>query len=76
MIRRSIHGLWNDSPADSSAWHSQRCVLIGDAAPDMEAGRKAGVKLCAVRYGYGDHDAMAKWEPDYWIDDLRELLPR
>jgi HAD superfamily hydrolase (TIGR01509 family) len=25
------------------------CLLIGDAAPDMEAGRRAGVKICAVR---------------------------
>jgi len=51
----------------------QECLLVGDAAPDMEAGRRAGVKICAVRYGYGDPSEMAKWEPDYWIDDLREL---
>jgi len=51
------------------------CLFIGDAAPDMEAGRRAGVKTCAVRYGYGDQTAMARWEPDYWIDDLRQLLP-
>jgi phosphoglycolate phosphatase len=49
------------------------CLLIGDAAPDMEAGRRAGVKICAVRYGYGDLEAMKRFEPDYWIDDLREL---
>lgn len=53
----------------------EECLFVGDAAPDMEAGRRAGVKTCAVRYGYGDHSAMAEWEPDYWIDDLRELLP-
>lgn len=51
------------------------CLFVGDAAPDMEAGRRAGVKTCAVRYGYGDHSAMSEWEPDFWIDDLRELLP-
>ena len=28
--------------------------MIGDSAPDMEAGRRAGVKTCGVRYGYGD----------------------
>jgi len=50
------------------------CLLVGDAAPDMEAGRRAGVKICAVRYGYGDPEEMAKWEPDYWIDDLRDLI--
>ena len=43
--------------------------------PDMEAGRRAGVKTCAVLYGYGNRDEMARWEPDYWIEDIRELLP-
>jgi phosphoglycolate phosphatase len=54
---------------------AEDCLLIGDAAPDMEAGRRAGVKVCGVRYGYGDQKQMAKFEPDYWIDDIRELLP-
>ena len=54
---------------------AQDCLLIGDAAPDMEAGRRAGVKTCAVRYGYGDLKKMADLKPDYWIDDIRELLP-
>jgi HAD superfamily hydrolase (TIGR01509 family) len=51
------------------------CLFIGDSAPDMEAGRRAGVKTCGVRYGYGDLEKMAAFEPDYWIDDIRELLP-
>ena len=51
----------------------EECLLVGDAPADMEAGRRAGVKICAVRYGYGDVAELAKWEPDYWIDDLRDL---
>jgi phosphoglycolate phosphatase len=51
------------------------CLMVGDSAADMEAGRRAGVKICAVRYGYGRPEDLAKWEPDYWISDLRELLP-
>jgi len=50
------------------------CLLIGDSPADMEAGRRAGVKICAVRYGYGDPAELAKWEPDFWIDDPRDLL--
>jgi len=50
------------------------CLFVGDAAPDMEAGRLAGMKICGVRYGYGNHADMARWQPDYWIDDIRELL--
>ena len=52
-----------------------QCLMVGDSPADMEAGRSAGVKICAVRYGYGDVEQMARFEPDYWIDDLRELLP-
>ena len=29
------------------------CLLIGDSVPDMVAGKAAGVKVCAVSYGYG-----------------------
>jgi HAD superfamily hydrolase (TIGR01509 family) len=51
----------------------QDCLFVGDSAADMEAGRRAGVRTCGARYGYGDVAEMAKWGPDYWIDDLREL---
>jgi len=50
------------------------CLMVGDSVADMAAGRAAGVKTCAVRYGYGNHDRMAEHEPDFWIDDLRELV--
>jgi HAD superfamily hydrolase (TIGR01509 family) len=53
----------------------EQCLFIGDAAPDMEAGRAAGVKTCAVRYGYGNLEHMAAHQPDYWIDSPLELLP-
>jgi phosphoglycolate phosphatase len=51
------------------------CLMIGDSAPDMDAGRRAGVKICGVRYGYGDLAQMQTFEPDYWIDDIRQLIP-
>jgi HAD superfamily hydrolase (TIGR01509 family) len=50
------------------------CLFVGDSPADMEAGRRAGVKTCAVRYGYGDPDELARWQPDYWVEDLRELV--
>jgi HAD superfamily hydrolase (TIGR01549 family) len=49
------------------------CLFVGDSTADMEAGRRAGVKTCAVRYGYGTVEELARHSPDYWIDDLREL---
>jgi 2-phosphoglycolate phosphatase len=51
----------------------EECLMVGDSPADMEAGRRAGVKICAVRYGYGKHEDMARFEPDFWVDDLREL---
>lgn len=66
VIFKSLEAL-NIEPGD--------CLFIGDSAPDMEAGRRAGVKTCGVRYGYGDLEKMAGWQPDYWIDDISQLLP-
>lgn len=51
------------------------CLLVGDAGPDMEAGRRAGVKTCAVTYGYGEIEAMKRHRPDYWIDSPLALIP-
>jgi 2-phosphoglycolate phosphatase len=51
----------------------EECLMVGDSPADMEAGRRAGVKICAVRYGYGNLEDMARFEPDFWVDDLREL---
>ncbi len=54
----------------------EECLMVGDSPADMEAGRRAGVRTCAVRYGYGRADQMARFEPDYWVDDLRELAAK
>ena len=51
----------------------EECLFVGDSAADMEAGRRAGVKTCAVTYGYGKRADLARWSPDYWVDDLRQL---
>jgi HAD superfamily hydrolase (TIGR01509 family) len=51
----------------------QDCLMVGDSPADMEAGKRAGVKTCAVRYGYGKPDQLARLDPDYWVDDLRAL---
>jgi phosphoglycolate phosphatase len=52
------------------------CLFAGDSAADMEAGRRAGVTTCAVRWGYGNVEEMSRWNPDYWISDPAELLLR
>jgi phosphoglycolate phosphatase len=49
------------------------CLMVGDSTADIEAARAARVKVCAVRYGYGDPEKLSALNPDFWIDDLRDL---
>ncbi len=51
----------------------EETLMVGDSPVDVEAGRRAGVKVCAVRYGYGASQ-LSEDDPDYWVEDLRELL--
>lgn len=53
---------------------AEECLFVGDSPADMEAGRRAGVRICAVRWGYGDVEEMARWQPDFWIDSPDQLL--
>jgi phosphoglycolate phosphatase len=50
------------------------CVFVGDSPADMQAAKRAGVKSCAVTYGYGKREELARWRPDWWLDDIRELV--
>jgi phosphoglycolate phosphatase len=59
---------------DALGARPEECLFAGDSAADMEAGRRAGAGICAVRYGYGNPEHLARWAPDYWISDLRELI--
>ena len=51
----------------------EECLFVGDSPADMEAGKRAGVKTCAALWGYGKREDMARWEPDYWINQPGEL---
>ena len=51
------------------------CLFVGDSSADMEAGRRAGIRTCAVTWGYGDREELARWTPDFWIDAPHQLLP-
>ncbi len=64
VIYRALQGL-GASPSE--------CLFIGDSVPDMMAGRAAGVRVCAVSYGYGNPAELREQQPDYWIDSLDEL---
>jgi HAD superfamily hydrolase (TIGR01509 family) len=52
----------------------EECMMVGDAPYDIEAGRRAGMKTCAVAWGYGDPERLRSLRPDYWIASPAELL--
>ena len=47
-------------------------LYVGDAPVDLETARNASVPFCLVSYGIGSEAAEAL-DPDYRIDDLRQL---
>jgi phosphoglycolate phosphatase len=55
---------------------AEACVYIGDAARDIEAGRRAGMATLAALYGYiaGGEDTVA-WGADDALDCPGDLLP-
>ena len=61
--------LWNDQRLEANELERRFDVTVPPGEP---LGRRAGVKTCAVLWGYGDREEMARWEPDYWIDDPAE----
>lgn len=55
----------------------ERTILVGDSDVDVATARRAGVRLCVARYGFGfiriDHASL---RPDDWhINQPADLLP-
>jgi len=49
-------------------------LMVGDSELDIQCGRNAGTKTCAVTYGYRTKDFLRTEKPDYLISDIKELL--
>ncbi|NKB80939.1 MAG: HAD-IA family hydrolase [Nitrospirales bacterium] len=52
----------------------EQAVLIGDSTNDVRAAQAAGVKACAVGYGYGNRDKVAALKPDFFCERPEELM--
>ena len=54
----------------------ERTLLVGDSAIDRETARRAGVRCCLVRYGFGRVTLPDDVQPgDGWIVDHASELP-
>jgi HAD superfamily hydrolase (TIGR01509 family) len=51
----------------------QKTLMVGDTSADIEAGRAAGIRTCAVTYGFGSRQELRSAGPDYWISCFTEL---
>jgi phosphoglycolate phosphatase/pyrophosphatase PpaX len=58
---------------DLDASAGDRIVMIGDSAADVIAGRAAGVRTIAVRWGSPDHDELEASTPDDIVNSVAEL---
>jgi phosphoglycolate phosphatase len=52
----------------------QECVYVGDDRRDVEAGRAAGMKTIAVRYGYLNGGEPDTWGADCVVDCPQDVL--
>lgn len=52
-----------------------KCIYVGDAQRDVEAGKAAGMKTVIALFGYiATTDTPAEWGADYLIDTAEALL--
>jgi len=52
----------------------QTVIYVGDETRDIEASKKANVKVIAVTWGFNSAEALAKQNPDFLIHHPSELL--
>jgi phosphoglycolate phosphatase len=52
----------------------QQALMVGDTAADILAGKAAGLRTCAVTYGFGSPAELQHCQPDYVIDTFSDLV--
>jgi phosphoglycolate phosphatase len=52
----------------------QQALMVGDTVADILAGKAAGLKTCAVTYGFGALEELQHCQPDYVIDTFSDLV--
>jgi phosphoglycolate phosphatase len=51
------------------------CIVVGDAAPDLQLARNAGAQFCGVTWGMTSREEWVLKEEDWLIDRPEELPP-
>ena len=48
-------------------------MIVGDSELDIQCGKNAGTKSCAVTYGYRTREELEKTQPDFVVDNILEV---
>jgi len=51
----------------------EKVLMIGDSTMDIEAGKNAGTRTCAMTYGFGRREDLVRARPDYILDSITEV---
>ena len=65
MLERAIEQLGADPG---------RTVMIGDSTNDVRAAKAAGIRACAVGYGYGNRERVTALQPDFYCENPHDLI--
>lgn len=52
----------------------EEILFVGDETRDIEASKKSGIRIVAVKWGYNSEAALKAQEPEYMITQPEELL--
>ncbi len=55
-------------------WSAASAIYIGDEIRDIEAARKAGIKIISVTWGVNTQDKLSSYNPDFLVKSPGELL--
>ena len=50
------------------------CMYVGDTIADIQMARNAGVPIVCVKTGVQPNEALSVERPEYFVEDLREML--
>ena len=53
---------------------ANECVWIGDSAVDIESAENFGCECIAVTWGFRSRESLLERDPDYLIDDPKDIL--
>lgn len=52
----------------------ETCLYVGDSQVDMQTAKNAGVRVCAVTWGFRTKEELAVYSPDFYADTPAEIL--